>query len=209
MGVVDEALRGEGELPDRRVNDAGLVDAELHLAGLDLLDRLRDVRRDRAGLRVRHEAARTEHLAEAPDAAHHVRRRDHGVEVHPSTEDLLDDLVTAHEVGARVLRFLLLVRAGNRQHALALAEPVGQDDRAAHHLVRMLRIDAEPQGHFHRLVELGELHLLNQGNRLLDGVLPVLDLRGGRREFLAVFCHVPPCGANGTLARASHGCRRV
>src|SRR6185503_9528847 len=83
---------------------------------------------------------------------------------------------------ACVLRFLLLVRAGNGQHALALAEPVGQDDRAAHHLVRMLRIDAEAQGHFHRLVELGELHLLNQGNRLLDGVLPLLDLRSGGRE---------------------------
>src|SRR5688572_11522187 len=100
MGVVDEALRSEGDLPDRRVNDAGLVYTELHLAGLDLLDRLGDVRGDRTGFRVRHEAARTEHLPEAPDATHHVRRRDHGVEVHPSTEDLLDDIVTAHEVRA-------------------------------------------------------------------------------------------------------------
>ena len=35
---------GKGDLADRRVHDAGLVDAELHLAGLDLLDRLGDVR---------------------------------------------------------------------------------------------------------------------------------------------------------------------
>ena len=98
--------------------------------------------RDGAGLRVRHQAARAEHLAEAPDAAHHVGRRDDRVEVHPAAEDLLDDLVAADEVGAGFLRFLLLVGAGNRQHPLALAEAVGQDDRAAHHLVRVLRIDA-------------------------------------------------------------------
>src|SRR4026207_2268994 len=104
MYVVDEVLRGEGDLPDRRVNDAGLVHTELHLAGLDLLDRLRDVGSHGAGFRARHETARTEHLAPAPRTAHHVRRRDPGVEVHPSTEDLLDAIVTAHEVGASVLR---------------------------------------------------------------------------------------------------------
>src|SRR5688572_24604898 len=75
VSVVDEVLRRERHLPDRRVNNAGLVDAELHLAGLDLLDRLRDVRSHRAGLRVRHEAARAEHLAEAPHRAHHVGGR--------------------------------------------------------------------------------------------------------------------------------------
>ena len=56
--------------------------------------------RDRAGLRVRHQAARPEHLAEPADRPHHVRRRDDGVEVHPAAEDLLDDLVAADEVGA-------------------------------------------------------------------------------------------------------------
>src|ERR1044071_4710466 len=52
FGFRSETLRRERHLPDRRVNNAGLVDAELHLAGLDLLDRLGDVRSHRAGLRV-------------------------------------------------------------------------------------------------------------------------------------------------------------
>ena len=62
---------------------------------------------------------------------------------------------------------------------------------------------AEAQGHFDRLIELGVLHLLNQGNRLLDGVLPVLDLRSGCREFLAVFCQLHLHVVQ-TALRASH-----
>ena len=111
-------------------------------------------------------------------------------------------------VRAGVLRFLLLVGAGNREHLLALAEAVGQDDRAAHHLVRVLRIDAQPHRQLHRLVELGELHLLQQRNRLLDRVLTVFDLRRSGREFLAVLCHVPPCGAGGSLREPPTVCRR-
>src|SRR5213593_2298047 len=38
VGVVDQALRREGRLAERGVNDAGLVDTKLHLARLDLTD---------------------------------------------------------------------------------------------------------------------------------------------------------------------------
>ena len=103
---------------------AGLVDAELHLAGLDLLDRLGDVERDGAGLRVRHQAAGAEDLSELTDRAHHVRRGDDGVEVGPATLDLLDHLVAADEVGAGFLRFLLLVALGDHEHTLGLAGAV-------------------------------------------------------------------------------------
>jgi hypothetical protein len=88
-----------------------------------------------------------EHLAEPADAAHHVGRRHHGVEVHPAAEDLLDDVVAADEIGAGVAGFLLLVGAGDHQHPLALAEPVGQHHRAAHHLVGVFGIDAEAHCH--------------------------------------------------------------
>ena len=36
-GVLAELVRGEGDLADRNVDDRRLVDAELHLTGLDLL----------------------------------------------------------------------------------------------------------------------------------------------------------------------------
>src|SRR5438093_581502 len=82
--------------------------------------------------------------------------------------------------------------AGNHQHALAPAEPVRQDHRAADHLIRMFRIDAKPQGDLDRLVELRVLHFLDERNRLFDRVRPVPDLGCRGREFLAVFCHMPP-----------------
>ena len=56
-------------------------------------------------------------LPSLPTRPHHVRRRDDGVEVHPAALDLLDHLLAADKVGAGVLRFLLLLAAGDRQHA--------------------------------------------------------------------------------------------
>ena len=122
------------------------------------------VGRHRAGLRVRHQAARAEHLAEPADGAHHVGRRDDGVEVDPAAHDLLDELFAADQVGAGLLRFLLLLGAGDHQHALRLAEAVRQDDGAAHHLVGVLRVDPEPNGQRDGLVELGELDFSTSGS---------------------------------------------
>src|SRR5581483_5404079 len=128
VGVRDERIRVERHLAERRVDDPGLVDAEFHFAGFDFLHRFRDFRGDGAGLRVRHQAARAEDLPELTDGAHHVRRRDDGIEVHEAALDLLDELFAADDIRARFLRFFLLFAAGNRQHALALAETVWQYD---------------------------------------------------------------------------------
>ena len=146
------------------------------LPALISLTALRDVGRHGAGLRVRHQAARAEHLAELADRAHHVGRRHDRVEVHPAALDLLDELFAADDVGARLLRFLLLVAAGDRQHALGLAEPVRQHDRAAHHLVGVLRIDAQAQRQLDGLVELGELDLLHERDGLFERVRPIGNL---------------------------------
>src|SRR5579863_4502762 len=54
---------------DGRVDDTGLVDAELHLTRLGVLHRRSDVRRHRADLRVRHQAARAEDLTQRTDNA--------------------------------------------------------------------------------------------------------------------------------------------
>src|SRR5437899_1867113 len=70
--VVLEPLRVEGGLAHRNVDDSRLLRPEFHLAGLRLAHRPRDVRRDRAHLRVRHQPAWPEHLTQASDHAHHV-----------------------------------------------------------------------------------------------------------------------------------------
>src|SRR5438477_11909907 len=60
LQVRGELLGAERRLADRRLHDAGLLDAELDATTLELRDRLRDVHRHGADLRVRHQAARTE-----------------------------------------------------------------------------------------------------------------------------------------------------
>jgi hypothetical protein len=69
----------------------------------------------------------------------------------------------------------------------SLAQTVRQNHRAAHHLVGMLRVDAQAHMHLDRLVELCELDLLDQRNRFLQSVRLGLDLRRGGCIFLACF----------------------
>jgi hypothetical protein len=96
----------------------------------------------------------------------------------------------ADVVGARIRRFPLFVGAGNRQNLLAPAQPVREHDRAADHLVGVLGIDAEAKRDLDGFVELRELHLLHQGNRLFDRVRTIGDGGLGRREFLSGLRHV-------------------
>jgi hypothetical protein len=73
----------------------------------------------------------------------------------------------------------LSVAAGDDQDLLGLAQPVGHQHRAADHLVGVLGIHPETHVHFHGLVELGELNLLEQRNRLFQLVLARFHLIGG------------------------------
>jgi hypothetical protein len=81
---------------------------------------------------------------------------------------------------------------------------VRQDDGAAHHLVGVLRIDAEAQRQLDGLVELGELHLLHRAGSLLRSSRSIgRDLRARSRELLSALSHVYSCGPNERL-RLSH-----
>jgi len=70
--------------------------------------------------------------------------------------------------------------AFNREKALASAAKFaarGQHDRAAHHLVGLLGVDAELHGDVDRLVELGSGAVLDDGQRISQGVqLVAVDL---------------------------------
>src|SRR5207244_9713118 len=107
--VLAELVFREFNFSDGSVNDARFVDAEFDLTGLDLFNRLRDIGRHRAGLRVRHQTARAENLTEAANTTHHVGRRNAGIEVDPAAGNLLDNVFTAHILGAGLFGFLDLV----------------------------------------------------------------------------------------------------
>src|SRR5918997_5853074 len=71
--VLDQAVEVERLLADHAVDDAVAVHPVLDLAPLDVPDGLAHLHRDRAALRVRHETAGPQDLAEGTDDPHLVR----------------------------------------------------------------------------------------------------------------------------------------
>ena len=51
-----------------------------------------------------------------------------------------------------------------------LPSPCGKHDRAAHHLIRLARIDSQRHVQLDRLVELRERHFLCELNRFVDRI---------------------------------------
>ena len=115
--VLDERALVEALLADRDVDVGAAVGAVLELAGLRVRDGLGDVERDRAGLRVRHQAARPEHAAELADVAHLVGRRDRDVEVEEAALDLRGEVGRADDVGPGLLGLAGLVALGEHRDA--------------------------------------------------------------------------------------------
>src|SRR4051812_37190550 len=103
LDVRHQFLFGERRLADAGLHDAGLLDAEFHRTALGALDGVGDVHGDSADLRVRHHAARAEHLTEAADQRHHVRSGYAAVEVDLTALYLLHQILRADHVGTRRL----------------------------------------------------------------------------------------------------------
>src|SRR5215475_2746581 len=171
--VLEQRVLGERGLADHEVQVAVPVGAELDLAALDLGYRPAHVRRHGPGLRIRHQAARAEHPAEAADLAHQVRCGDHRVEVEEAALDPLDQVIGAHVVGPGRLRLLGAGTGREYQDAGRLAGAVRQVNGAADHLVLLTRIDAEPEVDLDGRVELGHLRRLGELHRL-GGAVQVL-----------------------------------
>src|SRR6516165_1853128 len=191
--VLEQRLLREGGLPDDEVEVPVPVGAELDLAALDLGHRPAHVRGDGAGLRVRHQAARTEHAAEPADPAHQVRRGDDRVEVEEPALDALDQVIGAHEVGPGRLRLLSTGTGREHEDPGRLAGAVRQVDGAADHLVLLAGVDAEPEVYLDGRVELGYLRRLRQLHRVGGAVqLLAVDLLRGVLICLAALHHALP-----------------
>ena len=192
--VLGELVGIEGCLADAPMHDAGLLDAELDRAALRGAHRARDVRRHRADARIGHQAARPEHLAEPPDERHEIRRRDAAVEIDLPRIDLLDEVLRTDDVGASGLGLLGLAGAREDGDAHRAAGAVRQLAHAAHHLIRMARVDAEIHGDLDRLVELRLGALLDELHRLAERVeLGAIDaLEGGLVTLSCAHLVTPP-----------------
>src|SRR5207244_12971346 len=125
------------------------------------VERFHDVNGDSGGLWIGHQAARAEYLAEFADRTHHVRGRDHRVEIGPPFRlDLIDHIFATDEIGPGFGGLAQLIPAGDYQHLFRLAKPIGHDHGAAHHLIGVLGVDSETHVYFHGLIEFGEFDLL-------------------------------------------------
>src|SRR4051812_49411038 len=160
--VLQKRARLEAGLADVEMDDRGAVGAVLDLAGLGLLDGLGDVHRHGADLRVGHLALRAEDPAELADHGHHVRRRDRDVEVREAVLDLLGQVLGADDVGPGLLGLARLVALGEDGDRHALAQAVGQRDRAAQLLIGVAHVQAGADVELDGLVEARPLELLDE-----------------------------------------------
>src|SRR5690242_16419298 len=89
LDVLHQLLFRERRLADAGLHDARLLDTELDRTALGALHGAGDVHGHGPDLRVRHHAARTEHLTETSDQRHHVGGRDAAVELDRAALHLL------------------------------------------------------------------------------------------------------------------------
>ena len=135
LEVALQGIRFEIHLANRAVNNACLVGAVTHLAGLRIFHCCFDVCRYRAHFRVGHQAARTQQLAQLTDDAHRVRRGDHDVKGHVSTLDLIVQIIHAYYISACGFSLFCVFTLGKYRNTDLLAGSVGQYGRTTNILV--------------------------------------------------------------------------
>jgi hypothetical protein len=103
-------------------------------------------------------------------------------------------VVHADDVGTGGLGFLGLGALGEHGHALGLAGAVGHHDGATHHLVGLLGVNAQLDGHVDGFIELGGGAFLDDGQIASSKVYSLLrvDLAGNRLLTLGLLGHVRP-----------------
>ncbi|BCI91177.1 hypothetical protein NIIDMKKI_63830 [Mycobacterium kansasii] len=168
-----------------------LVHPEVDFAALDVGDGLGDVGRDGAGLGVGHQAARAQHPGDATDLGHLVGRRDRGVEVQEPALNLLDQVVTADNIGSGGDGSIGLFPYREHRDPGGLTGAVGQVDGAADHLISLARVHPEPNRHLYGRILLGRRRLLGELGRLQRRIeLAAIHLLGGGAVCLAGLAHI-------------------
>ncbi|MCY1351556.1 hypothetical protein D9M69_378260 [compost metagenome] len=153
------------------MDDAVLVGTETHLTSLGVLDGSGHVRGHGADLRVRHQAAWTEDLAQLTDDTHRVRGSDDHVVAQVATFHLGSQLIHAYAIGAGSQGSFSARTLGEHGNADAPASAVRQNGGTTNDLVGFTRIDAQVDGHVHGLLELGGSQFSQQFGGIFEAVL--------------------------------------
>src|SRR5690606_21648938 len=141
-------------------------------------------------LRVRHQATRTENLAELADHTHGVRRGDAQIEIDGAAFHGSRQVVEADDVRTGSLGSLGLFALREDGNANALAGTCRQHHRTTHQLVGFTRIDTQVDRDVDGLVELGGRTTLHEVERLRNGIDAVtVDLGAQRLNAFGKLCH--------------------
>ena len=169
------------------------IDPILHAPRFGLAHRPRCIGRHRAALGIGHQPARAEDAPQPPDLPHHIGRGYRHVKIRPPAIDPLHEVFRAHEIRARSFGLGGGLALGKNRNAHGFSQAVGQNDRAAHELVRLPGIDAEAKREFDGFVEFPRGHLLQYINRFGQVVmrLPVKKLGRLFVAFGLLPCHTP------------------
>ncbi len=125
------------------MNDSCLVGAVTNLPRLGVFYSRLDVRGHRAHLRVGHQSARAENLAQLSDDAHGIRGRNDDIEVQLALLHGLSEVLEANDICPGVLGLFGVVTLGKHGDTNRLARAVRQYRRTTHDLIRLTRIHAE------------------------------------------------------------------
>ena len=165
------------------------VSAILHTTALELLDSLSNVRGDGAELRVRHQTAGAENLAQTTDLAHLVRSSNSSVEVELASLDLSSQLVGTDDVSTSLTSSVGCSALGENSNTDSLTRAVRQGDRATQLLISLTGVDTQAEVSLDGLIELGSGDFLHHCKRLKRSVDGIADLLDGSAVSLGMLCH--------------------
>ena len=172
-----------------------LVNFEFHPAGLHFFHRFGGVFRDRTGFRIGHQAPRSEYFAQFANF-HHRFGRGHGdVEIVPARIALGDHVFETDMFGTGGAGGISGLATGKNKHAHQFATAVRQRNRAANHLVGLLRVNPEAERQVNGFVEFGFREFGEYANGFLQGIR-FLGVNHFKSLFITFAGHLFGCGTD-------------
>ena len=135
------------------MDNAVLVDPELHSTALGIFYSLFDIWRDSSDFRVRHEPFGAELFTEASDKRHHVRRCDDTVKIHLTVLDFFNQILSTDNISTRRFGFFRFIVLGKDSDPNAPTCSVRQADNTTHHLICVSWVNTQIHGDFDSLVK--------------------------------------------------------
>ena len=155
------------------MHNARLVNPELHLACLGVLHGRGHIGRHGTNLRVGHQAAWAQNLAQSTHHAHGIGSCNHHIKRHVARLDLGSQIIHANYVSTSSLGFISLGALGKYGHTFGFSGSIGQHHGTTHHLVGFLGIHPQLHRHVDGLIEFGGRTILHQRQGFSDRIQTV------------------------------------